>query len=380
MIRVSCSVKTHAFQLAEQLQRKLVLDKLYTIYHSAKDTFTARFNKRRDTENIDLQHIKTFPYLAPLNRFRKDPFANNAVYDSLVARDLERHKEYQSFIGWSGMSIKSILQAKRDGKNILVERGSSHIEFQSALLKDEYARWGFAFQGDKRVVEQEITEYDLADCVVVPSKFVERTFLEKGFPKEKIFRNNFGSNALFRPTKPKRDKFTVLYVGNLSLRKGLPYLFQAVEKLSIDPASYDVWFIGSITEEISKLIPRYEKPNWKFFGHVGHHELADLISQCSVAVHPSLEEGLSMVIPQLMTSGTPVIATTNTGGEDIIENGVSGYIIPIRSPEHIADRINILYQDREFLSAMRNKALAYAEKSGTWEQYGDRYFEFVKSL
>jgi glycosyltransferase involved in cell wall biosynthesis len=380
MIRVSCPVKTHAFQLAEQLERKLVLDKLYTIYQSGKDPFTARFNKRRDTENIKLQHIKTFPYLAPLSRFRKDHFANNSVFDSLVAKELERHKEYETFIGWSGMSIKSIQQAKRDGKRVLIERGSSHIEFQIALLKDEYARWGFTFQDDKRVVEQEIVEYELADCVVVPSGFVERTFLEKGFPKERIFRNNFGSNTLFRPTQPKRDKFTVLYVGNLSIRKGLPYLFQAFEKLSIDPASFDVWFIGSITEEISKLIPRYERSNWKFFGHVGQHQLADLISQCSVAVHPSLEEGLSMVIPQLMASGTPVISTTNTGGEDIIENGINGYIIPIRSPQDIADRINTLYHDRELLSAMRNKALAYAEKSGTWEQYGDRYFEFIKSL
>src|SRR5690606_21961386 len=122
---------------------------------------------------------------------------------------------------------------------------------------------------------------------------------------QKLFINNFGSGSFFKPSNPKREKFTVLYVGNLSIRKGLPYLFQALHLLTIDPRLYDVWFIGSITTEVRHLVPKYEKTNWKFFGHVNHQDLPHLISQASVAIHPSLEEGLSMVIPQLMAAGTP---------------------------------------------------------------------------
>lgn len=380
MIRVSCSVKTHSFQLAEQIERAGLLSKLYTIYHSEKDTFTARFNKRKDFEKIALHHVKTFPFLAPLSRLRKDPFANNAIFDGLVSADLKRDPDYELFIGWSGMSFKSLTQAKRDGKKGIIERGSSHIRFQFSLLHEEFARWGYRFGGDDRVAKQEEAEYELADYVVVPSSFVANTFIDKGISPKKIFTNNFGSTSFFNPTAPKRDKFTILYVGNLSIRKGLPYLFEAIRKLAIDPAMYDVWFVGSIADEIRDLIPKYERPNWKFFGHVPFLDLPDVISQCSVAVHPSLEEGLSMVIPQLMACGTPVIATTNTGGEDIIQDSVSGYIVPIRSAESIAAKITTLYEDSNLLASMREHGLSFARKTGTWDQYGDRYMQFIKSI
>jgi glycosyltransferase involved in cell wall biosynthesis len=331
MVRLSCSVKLHSFYLAEQLDKRGLLDKFYTVYHSRKDRITALFNHRRDLEQIHLDKLKTFPFIAPLIRFGNPPYINNQIFDNLVARDLVKSNgSYNTFVGWSGMSIASIRQAKDEGKSVILERGSSHIRYQFSLLEDEYKRWSFRFHGDPRVADQEEQEYALADYVVVPSRFVEKTFLEKGFPAEKIFRNNFGVSRHFNPSKPKRGRFTVAYVGNLSIRKGLPYLFQALSELKLDRNLYEVWFIGHIDAEIKTLIPRFQQNNWKFFGFINHYELANLMSQCSIAVQPSLEEGMSMVIPQLMACGTPVIATTNTGGEDFITDGVNGFIIPIR--------------------------------------------------
>jgi glycosyltransferase involved in cell wall biosynthesis len=380
MIRLSCSVKLYAFNVAEQFDRKNVLGKFYTIYHSQKDFITAAFNARKDTERIGLDRIQTFPYLAPLTKFRNDPYSTNVLFDSLVTKHLKKDKDYSIFIGWSGMSLRSMKQAKQDGKKVLLERSSSHIRFQFELLKDEYARWGYLFKGDERVAEQEEREYELADYVVIPSSFVEKTFQNHKFSLDKIFKNNFGSNSYFKPTKPKRQKFTILYVGNLSLRKGLPYLFKALAALDIDPLLFDVWFIGSLTKEVRRIIPKYQRPNWKFFGHVTQYDLADLVSQCSVAVQPSLEEGLSMVIPQLMCCGTPVIATTNTGAEDIIQDGINGFIVPIRSPETIAKRLTTLFFNPGTLSNLQKEAIAYGAKFGTWDQYGDRYVNFIRKI
>lgn len=377
MIRLSCSVKLHSFNLAEQLDKKHLLGRFYTTYHSIKDPVTAVFNKRKDHEQIDLDRIKTFSYLAPVIKFRSDHYANNALFDSLVAQRLRKDNNYKVFIGWSGMSLKSIRQAKNDGKKVVLERGSSHIRFQFDLLKDEYARWGYEFKGDERVAVQEEMEYDLADYVVIPSDFVRKTFHDRGYPSLKLFRNNFGSNSVFKPLRLKRNKFTIVYAGSLSLRKGLPYLFEALSRLKLDRRLYDVWFIGSITDEVRGMIPEYRKDNWKFFGHVNQRELSELISQCSVAVQPSLEEGLSMVIPQFMACGTPVIATTNTGGGDIIQNGINGFVIPIRSPEAILEKIITLFDDPDLLFTMGKEAAAVADTFGGWDQYGDRYADFL---
>lgn len=380
MIRVACSVKTHSFQLAEQLERLSLLDRFYTIYHAGKNPLIGSFNKRIDKEEISPKNIKTISWLAPLVRYYKNPFIINSIFDSFVSSNLSKEKDYKVFIGWSGMSLKSIKQAKKDGKTVVLERGSSHIRYQFDLLKDEFSRWGYAFKGDENVALQEEEEYELADYITIPSKFVEDTFIDKGISRSKLFKNNFGSNQYFSPTKSKREKFTVLYLGNLSIRKGIPYLFQALKQLQIDPSLVDVWFIGSVSEEIKKMAATFQQSNWKFFGHVKHAELADLISQCSIAVQPSLEEGLSMVIPQMMACGTPVIASSNSGGEDIITDGVNGLIVPIRSPGSIAEKINLVFYNRSILTDLSDNSLLYSKQFGSWIQYGDRYKAFLNQI
>ncbi len=380
MIRISCSVKVHAFQLAEQLERHKMLDRFYTIYHQKKNPVLARFNSRKDAEQISLECITTFPWLAVYMRMLKNSFRTNRLFDIQVARALKTDPNYQALICWSGMSIRSMKQAKRDGKVVVLERGSSHIAFQIPLLEAEYARWGFQFKRDNRVVDQELEEYELADYITIPSEFVRTTFLQHGITDAKLFKNNFGSNGYFTPSQPKRSQFTILYVGSLSLRKGLPCLFEALHLLKIDPSLFEVWFVGSVQPEIQQMLPRYTRSNWKFYGHINHYQLPDVISPCSVAVHPSLEEGLSMVIPQLMSCGVPVIATTNTGGADIIQDGTNGFIVPIRSPEAIAEKITLLFHDREKLSTLQEHAQQYGQHFGTWYNYGDRYAQFLQTI
>jgi glycosyltransferase involved in cell wall biosynthesis len=331
-------------------------------------------------EHIPADRLKTFSYLAPLVKWGRYPYLTNTLFDIAVAHHLKQDKGYKALIGWSGMSIRGLKQARQDGKTVVIERGSSHIGFQIPLLEEEYSSWGFEFKRDNRVMDQEFEEYDKADYITIPSDFVRSTFIEKGISPSKLFKNNFGSNSYFKATKPRREKFTILYVGNLSLRKGLPYLFEALNLLECDPQKYDVWFVGSVQKEIEVMLPRYRKPNWKFYGHINHYQLADVISPCSVAVHPSLEEGLSMVIPQLMFCGVPVIATTNTGGADIITDGGNGVIVPIRSPEAIAKALTALFEDRRKMKSMQAEAMKFGQQFGTWDNYGDRYAAFLRQI
>ena len=379
MVNVSCSTKFHAFALAEQLEKNQMLKTLYSVYHERKNPLLSRLNKRHDPEVIPLSNIHTFPQLSPLFKFRKDHFANNNLFDRLVSKNLSRDNDYKAFIGWSGMSYQSLMEVKKNAKLAILERGSCHISFQFELLTEEYNSLGLTFRGDSRVEQKEIVEYELADFITVPSKFAKRSFLERGFPPNKIFVNNFGVSSFFFPKAPKNKKFTILYVGALTVQKGLIHLFKALHLLKWSLSDYEVWFIGQSSSELNQFITSYKRSNWIFFGHTAHHELADKISRCSVMVHPSIQEGLSMVIPQVMSCGVPVIATTNTGGEDIIENGVNGFIVPIRSPELIANRLQQLYEDQDALKKMQREALNHVAKYSSWDQYGSRYAEFIKS-
>jgi glycosyltransferase involved in cell wall biosynthesis len=141
-----------------------------------------------------------------------------------------------------------------------------------------------------------------------------------------------------------------------------------------------VWFIGKVEKEIAPLIVEYRKRNWKCFGPINHYELRDYLVRCDVGVQPSLQEGLSMVIPQMMSCGIPMIITPNTGGENILEDNVSGFVVPIRDPAAIAEKINLLYSDRRKLSDMKASALLAISNGFTWDDYGTRYMSNILRL
>ena len=382
MIIVSCSGKFHAFNLAEQLNNQRSLSRLFTTYAYQKNILFRRLAKRVDKENIPQQLIKTNIPVAFQLKLMKDVFKANECYDEWVSKNLKT-ENFNVFIGWSGMSYHSIIEAKRLGKITIVERGSSHILYQNEILKTEYSKFGIAFSIDERVIEKELKEYEAADYISIPSEFVRNSFIEKGVKAEKLFVNNYGVSGYFNNnshTAAPRTKFRILYVGGLTVQKGLIYFFEALKQLNIPEEAYEVWFLGSVEEPVQKIIPNYAGKNWQFFGHVNHYSLHNYINECDVAIQPSLQEGLSMVIPQIMGCGVPVIASTNSGGADIISDGVNGYIIPIRNAVAISEKIEFLYRNPTELKKLKENLADFSAGRNSWENYGSRYAKFLNGI
>jgi glycosyltransferase involved in cell wall biosynthesis len=381
---ISCSGKFHAFALAEQMSRLQRLDKFYTTYASQKNKLLARFVNRKDKEQIPLSKLSTLPALAiPMKRWPASAFVWNDLFDRWVSSKIGATGS-RVFVGWSGMSVRSMEKAKAKGMVTILERGSSHIAYQNSLLREEFAQFGVKFSIDPRVIEKELREYELADYISVPSYFVRDSFLSKGIPASKLLLNPYGTSQLFqvgeREAREKHKKFTVLYLGTLSIRKGLIYLFKALEQLPLKPEDFDVLFIGKVEDELKPLINQYQKANWKFLGHLDHNSLREYIRFCHVAVQPSIEEGLSMVIPQMMACGVGVIASANTGGANIIRTGDNGYIVPVRSPEAISERILDLFEHREKLAAISSAAMVSISNGFTWADYGERYVANLQKI
>jgi len=379
---VSCSGKFHAFALAEQLQKHGILAGLYTSYAWQKNRSMRRFAKRTDKESIAPRLIRTNIPLAVLMKTTRREFFCNDLYDRWVAQDIARRKDYDVFIGWSGMSLRAIRVAKQAGKITILERGSSHILYQNEILKEEYAKFGIDFSIDERVIEKELQEYEMCDYLSIPSSFVRNSFLEKGFASEKLIMNPYGASRIFQPETAlqKGGKFRVLYLGGLTVQKGLKYFFEAIKKLEIPADDLEIWFVGSISDELKAEIERYKQPNWEFWGHIPQHELPEKITRCDVGVFPSLQDGFGMVIPQMLGCGVPVIASTNTGGMDIIREGETGFIVPVRSPEAIAEKIMFLYQNPDILTKMKSQSAVSVQNGFTWDDYGERYVSFLKNL
>ena len=140
-----------------------------------------------------------------------------------------------------------------------------------------------------------------------------------------------------------------------------------------------MWLVGPTTEDGRAILDR----NHGLFTQKGvqpRSSLSWFYSQGSVLVLPSIQEGLGLVQAQAMACGLPVIATTNTGAEDLFTDGVEGFIVPIRDPLAIREKIEWLLDHPERHRQMSEAAFARVQFFNGWDTYGQRCLQMYQHV
>ena len=367
----------HHFHLARQLEERQLLDFVYTGY--------PRF-KLADEQGIPREKINTFPWLqAPymargrfgLNRSawldREWAWWAHETLDRYVASQL---REPAILIALSGSGLHAGRKNQRLGGIHICDRGSSHIRVQEELLTEEYQRYGTRWRGiDPRSIAKEEAEYEQANRISIPSQFCFDSFVKQGVSAVKLLKIPYGSRLeRFYPdpgVSRNHEEFRILFVGAAGPRKGFMDLLSAFEQLQ-HPAKH-LLLIGSLAPEAQAMLAQADTSRVTVLGSVPNAQLRQHYSQASVFVLPSVEEGLAMVLGEAMACGCPVIASTNTGASELITDGKEGFIVPIRSPEVIADRLQQLADQPALRERMGQAALARVQQLGGWDSYGDAW-------
>lgn len=376
-MRVSISVggRFHAFDLALQLLKKGFLGQLITSYPKL---YTKRYGIPPEPvcsvigKEVMKRGWDRVP--ASIRSLWNPDFFINTYFDRRAAKKLT---SCDVFVGWANQSSRTLQKAKSFGAVTVLERGSSHIKYQNDVLRAEYERWGVRaphhLLPHPRIIEEELREYEEADYISIPSLFVKRTFLERGFPESKLIHIPYGVDlSRFRQIPKTDDVFRVVFAGGMSLRKGVHYLLQAFSELNL-PNS-ELLLMGGMSDEMLPFFKKYEG-SYRYIGRVPQSELYKYYSQGSVFAMMSIEEGLALVQPQAMACGLPVIATTNTGAEDIVRDGRDGFIIPIRDITALKEKLIYLYENPEIRSEMGESAKERVSTGFTWDDYGKRIVE-----
>jgi len=379
MMQVTISVggRFHAFYLAQQLLKRGYLAKLITSYPKFE---VVKYGIPKD--NVDSVIIKEIMQRGwgKLPNWLKNSYNPqyliHEIYDKWVSKI---YKKSDIVVAWSSFGLHTIRKAKGMGAITVLFRGSSHILYQNKILEEEYKKFGLKYNAvHPKIIEKELKEYEKANYIQIPSIYAKRTFLAQGIPESKLIYVPLGvSISEFKPI-PKNDNiFRIIYAGGMTLQKGVHYLLQAYSELRL-PNS-ELLLVGRISDEIKPFFKKYEG-KYKWVGHVPQKELYKYYSQSSVFVHMSIQEGLSLVIPQAMACGLPVICTTNTGGEDIVRDGIDGFIIPIRDVEALKEKLIYLYENPDICKAMGQSAKERVSKGFTWDDYGERITKEYKRI
>ena len=361
--------KFHTFDLARQLEKRGSLNRL----------FTGRPRWKIREEGIDPQKVATFPWLQTLYEAlarlgpKEYPFERelnwrcHITLDTFVAKHLPDADIFHalSYCGlWSG------LEAQRRGMKWGCDVVNSHALFQETLLIEEHERLGLPYRRqEKRFLDYAEESYACADFITVPSLFAYDSFLSEGIPQERLMTIPYGVDlSRYRPTgSPDPARFRVLFVGQLSIRKGIHDLAEGFRRAAI-PQS-ELILVGSLQPESERLLgPRDDRIH--AVGPKPKAALSEFYSQADVMVLPSIEDGFGYVIGEAMACGCPVIASTNTGGRDFFTDGIEGFIVPIRSPDAIAEKLVWLYEHPTARAEMRARARARVETLGGWDSYG----------
>ncbi len=345
-----------AYQFVRYIHRAGFLEKAVVGYEAAHD--------------IPRERVRSFPWMRVVARLARDYApVRDTVFDLVATRAIP---PCDIFHGWSHQCLYSLQRAKARGAITFVERPNSHDLYQDRLLREEYERWGYRPPRRMRAwgIRRGLKEYNLADYITVPSAFAYKSMVAEGIPEERLFLVPYGVDVKrFRPGTPPSLRFRLLFVGQVSLRKGVPYLLQAWEQLRLREA--ELWLVGRITPDARRVVAPYrDHPTIRFLGHVT--DTPSVYQQASAFVLPSIEEGSALVVYEAMASGLPVIFTPHTGA--VARDAIEGFEVPIRDVDALAASIERLYKDKtlrvEMGRAARERALEF-----TWEAAGHRLVE-----
>lgn len=368
----------HAFDLARELNNNNHLNQLISTYPK----FFIKKNYNINKEKVESIYLKEIVQRSFINKIYN--FDNKLIdYFDIRASKLIKFDDLDILIGWSSFSLKSFLVAKKYKCIKILERGSTHIEFQDKIVNEEYKIHKIKPKPiSKHIIEKEKKEYEIADFITVPTEFAKKTFLEKGFSENKIIKIPYGvslSEFNSKNKKKKNTKFRIIYTGSVSVRKGVIYLLSAFTQLNLKDS--ELLIIGNIDDEIQHLIKKFRSNKDIIFKNsVKQSELSEYYLSSNLFVTCSIEEGLSMVQLQAMSCGLPLICTANSGGEEIIKNSVDGYIIPIRDIDALKKKILLLHNNQSICNKMGKLAQLKVQRDFSWESYGKNVIATYKNL
>lgn len=276
--------------------------------------------------------------------------AAHPLFDRWAAIDVKPGGHVISSFGYANHCY---LKARSGGGKTFTDAGNSHPAHFWEVVEEEHRRWNVRRAPYPRHWnESGRRTAELSDYILSPSSYVSGSFRARGFDESQILYLPYPVDLSMFSARPElaipASPLRVTCTGSVSLRKGFPYLLEAIRLLRKE-REVVLCLVENVESSMLDILPRFSDVPIEWTKPMGHAELAEHLKGCHVFALASLEDGFALTVAEALACGLPAVVSEHTGAKDLVTPGVNGEIVPIRDPQALAAAI-VACHERQLLN------------------------------
>jgi glycosyltransferase involved in cell wall biosynthesis len=284
---------------------------------------------------------------APLARFSPpwSMWRASVRFDAQAARRLPSAEHLLAF---SGNALAQLRLASRLGyRSKGLVSPTSHMRRVARQYALAHGRYPLERPWSQRMLERSLAEYRAADRIYVSTRHVWESFVKEGVAEEALTQFPLTPDPRFGAAgpAPKGQTFELIYVGALSVAKGVPLLIDAVRRL----AHADLRLIllgGWASRGMRRFVQQACAADPRIT--VSRGDPLPQLRGAHVCVHPSYEDGFAYAPAEALACGVPVIVSQDTGMKELVEAPRTGVIVPTGDLDALSTAIDAAYRGELF--------------------------------
>lgn len=235
--------------------------------------------------------------------------------------------------------------------------------------------------------------FEEADLLLPISERWRNKLIQLGCNEQKIIVHRVGINLdrfSFRSRRDSSDgKVRVLTIGRMVEKKGIEYGIRAIARLLVayPHLQYTVVGEGPLKSNLEDLIIALKiTDNVKLISGQDHNKIAVLMQNSDIFLAPSVtgqtgdQEGIPTTLMEAMACGLPVISTLHSGIPELVQDGKSGFLVPERDVEALAEKLEYLINHPECWPEMGFAGRQFVEANHDINKLNDRLVEIYAQL
>jgi glycosyltransferase involved in cell wall biosynthesis len=227
--------------------------------------------------------------------------------------------------------------------------------------------------------EQRRQELELSETILCPSRFVISSIPTDVIKSKRVILAQYGMARVATslptkdlPTRRSDKRLRLLFVGQMSQRKGFADLLHALRKLSTPRVELTV--VGSRFMDLSFYKHIYA--DFIYQPPMSRDRVFELMRSADLLVLPTLAEGRVLVVLEALANGLPVVTTVNSGCDDVIQEGLNGCLVPTSDVDALAATIDEFLKAPQRIDEMK-RYMADQQPIAGWEPYRRSVVEAV---